>query len=199
MQKKALYAVCLSMFMLCGCGEAPSEQLEEAASPSIVEEVVEAVQNTSQDEEPLGEAQVALEEAVAVDNGYVFAYKGVKLVIDADVAETLPALGEANQVAESPSCAFDGTDRVYTYSNLVIATYEIDGVERYASISFLDDIAATSEGLSLFMSYEDMVQLYGEDFADDAGFYTYEKDDMKLIISIEDDEISSITYQTKVF
>ena len=56
------------------------------------------------------------EEQESNTEGYVFLAGDVSISIDAEAAPVLTALGAWKEYAESPSCAFEGMDKVYTYA-----------------------------------------------------------------------------------
>lgn len=130
--------------------------------------------------------------------GYVFEYNGVTVGIDMEAAPIIEALGEAESYFEAASCAFDGLDKTYTYASFEIDTYEIDGKDYVSCIYFRDDMIETKEGISLFMTKEDMVAAYGENYTEEFGMLVYEKDGMKLKFILTEDEITSIEYTTTV-
>ena len=54
-------------------------------------------------------------------------------------------LGEPMHYFEAPSCAFEGMDKIYSYSGFEFTTYTKDNVDYIASIVFLDDTVTTRE------------------------------------------------------
>ena len=128
--------------------------------------------------------------------GYLFESKGVTIGIDMEAAPILEALGEADSYFEAPSCAFEGMDKMYTYGSFEIDTYEQNGKDYISGILFKDDMVATPEGVSLFMTKADMIKAYGETYTEENGMLVYEKDSMKLKFLVEDDEITLIEYAT---
>lgn len=132
--------------------------------------------------------------------GYVFEYNGVKIGADMDAAAIVSAIGEdeTKSYYEAPSCAFQGLDKVYGYGSFEINTYELDGKDYVSSVLFKDDTVSTKEGVSLFMTKDDMVKAYGSDYSDEQGMYVYEKEGMKLKFLIENEEITSIEYASTI-
>lgn len=149
--------------------------------------------NNKTDNSPVSDTKVNHEA-----KGYVFEYNGVKIGADMDAAAIIEALGEPKSYFEAASCAFQGLDKVYGYGSFEINTYELDGKDYVSSVLFKDDTVSTKEGISLFMTKEDMTKAYGSDYKDEQGMYVYEKDGMKLKFLFENDEITSIEYTTTI-
>lgn len=126
--------------------------------------------------------------------GYEFASKGVKIQMLAEAEAVLAALGEENTYFEAESCAYQGMDKIYTYSGFEVRTNEIDSKDFVTSVLLIDDTVATPEGVSLFMTKEDMVGAYGEDYTEEMGLCTYTKGKTNLSFLFEGDEIISIEY-----
>ncbi len=112
--------------------------------------------------------------------------------------EVLEQLGEYKSYFEAPSCAIESTIRTYGYGSFEIDTYELEGIEYIASIFFKDDTITTKEGAFLFMSKEQLVSIYGEDYVEEAGMLVYAKDNMKLKFVISEEVVSSIQYTSLV-
>lgn len=132
------------------------------------------------------------------DASYVFTYEGMEISVNEDIESVVGKLGEPVAYYEAASCAFDGLDKFYTYSSFQLDTYPKDGKDMVASIYFKDDLVKTTEGISLYMSKDDMIKAYGEATTVNGNEYTYEKGNGCLYFIVENDEIVSIEYQTKV-
>lgn len=130
--------------------------------------------------------------------GYVFESNGVKISVDADMAPIAEALGEPEGYFEEPSCAAQGTARLYTYSGFEIDTYPDGDKDLIACIILKDDTVATPEGVDLSMTKEKVIEVYGEDYEETEGKIAYEKDGMKLCFILEGDYIVSIEYDSAV-
>lgn len=109
------------------------------------------------------------------------------------------AIEEQHIFSEIPSCAFEGTDKVYTYDNLEIIVAEIKGKETVYSVYFLDDEQETAEGVKISDSKELMIEKYGEEYKQTLGNrYTYTKERVELSFIVESGTITSIEYTLKV-
>lgn len=129
---------------------------------------------------------------------YIFTYEGMEISVNEDIESVVNKLGEPIAYYEAASCAFDGMDKFYTYSSFQLDTYPKDGKDMLASIYFKDDLVKTTEGISLYMTKDDMIKAYGEATTVNGNEYTYEKGNGCLYFILEGDEIISIEYQTKV-
>ena len=116
------------------------------------------------------------------------------LAIDQDMADVLSALGEAQSYFESPSSAFDGLDKTYTYSGFCVTTRPEVDRDYVNSILLLDNSVTTAEGVSIGAAKDDVTAVYGE--GDDQGTaITYNKGDSSLtFIFGADDTVISIEY-----
>lgn len=175
------FAVCLCV--LGGCSKIPVQNTEGATitSTTTVEQITSG-----------------LEQTVEVKKGYFFEHKGLEIVIDTEAASVLEALGETKSYFEAASCAIDGMIRTYGYNSFELDTYEQDGKEYISCIYFKDDTITTKEGAYLFMTKEQLLNIYGEDYTIEAGMFVYSKDEMKLKFILTDDIVTSIQYTSLV-
>lgn len=136
------------------------------------------------------------EETVSTEN-FVVKYLGVDVTPGKAFDEN--AIDEENEYYEIVSCAFDGYDKVYTYSGVEITASEIDGVDTVYSVYYKDDSVETEEGLKITDTKESMISIYGEDYENELeNKYTYTLDNVILSIIVENDVITSIEYTLKV-
>lgn len=130
--------------------------------------------------------------------GYVFTYRDVEVEIDAEATPILEKLGEANSYFEAASCAFNGLDKMYTYSSFELDTYPMGDKDYVSLILFKDDSISTAEGVSIGDPEEKIVQVYGDDALEEDGMIVYQKDGMKLCFIVNEGSVSSIEYRTTV-
>ena len=123
-------------------------------------------------------------------------YNGVQVVPGTEFnAETI---GEEAEFSEIPSCAFAGTDKVYTYAGMEITVATIDSKDKVYSVYFIDDSVETEEGVKITDSKEKMIEKYGENYEISLETkYTYTRGDVELSFIIENDMITSIEYTLK--
>ncbi len=124
----------------------------------------------------------------------VFTYRGCPLPMNAEFAPLLDYIGEADSYFEAASCAFDGLDKTYTYSDIEIITYPDEDVDYISSIRLLSSAASTPEGITIGSSRDEVVAAYGEDCEIIGNEYTYTDGDAHLIIIFEGDAVVSVEY-----
>ena len=129
-----------------------------------------------------------------VSGNFMYTANDVDIMMHEKADKIIEALGEETDYFESASCAFEGLDKIYTYSGFEVLTYEKDGVDYIAGVTLMDDTVSTTEGVSLFQSKEDMIAAYGEDFKEVEGIYTYKKGESQISFMIKDGQISQIEY-----
>lgn len=125
-----------------------------------------------------------------------FKTAGKELKINMDFSEVSDALGEPASYFEAQSCAFQGLDKVYTYTDFVVRTYPDGDIDRISSIELKDDIVTTSEGAYIGMTGDEVKGSYSaftvEGDADTS--MTVVDGDTKLSFIFKDGTVDSITY-----
>jgi len=105
---------------------------------------------------------VACSDAEETDNSFASIRIGNTAVpIDGEAAAILASLGEAKSYDESPSCAFEGMDKIYVYNGFRIQTYTLSGKDYVRSVELLDDTYATPEGVTIGSALETVTAAYG--------------------------------------
>ena len=125
-----------------------------------------------------------------------FKTAGKELKVNMDFSEVSDSLGEPVSYFEAESCAFQGLDKVYTYSDFVVRTYPDGDIDRISSVELKDDIVTTSEGAYIGMSGDEVKGLYSGYTieGDDTGSMTVKDGDTKLSFIFKDGTVDSITY-----
>ncbi len=131
---------------------------------------------------------------VVEPKGYLFNYKEMDIEVNVLATDVIDNLGEPKSYFESASCAFQGLDKIYSYSGFNINTYEVDGVDHILSIDLLDDSVSTKEGIEIGSSKDKVISAYGECSNGADNSYEYIKDGMKLHIIFENDIVTAIEY-----
>jgi len=179
--------VCVALG-LTGCGE--DEKTIGGSTP----------QSTSQQTaETAAQAQDDQTEAVAETvTGYYFQSGEVQIAPNMDMAGILAALGESSSYYEAASCAFEGLDKIYTYSGFEIDTYPRGEKDCISSVILKDDTVSTVEGISIGASEESVREAYGEPDEDAEGTLVYLKEDTKLVFVVNGGSVASIEYNSTV-
>lgn len=129
-------------------------------------------------------------------SGFTFsAQNGVQIGMHQDIKSILNQLGEPKSYLETPSCAFpDSIDKIYTYPNFTLTTYTKNGNDYIYDIYFDSGNSTTKEGISIGSSLDKIKEIYGENYTEEFGLYTYTKDGMRLMFLTEDNIVTSIEY-----
>lgn len=119
------------------------------------------------------------------------------LGVDLDAAVALAPLGEPLSFFESPSCAFQGMDKVYTFPSLVVNTYPEQGKDLILSIYLTDDALTTGEGAYIGMHTDEILALYGEPTRTADASLTFEKGGCALSFLYDAEGfVTSILYES---
>jgi len=187
----AAACIIIVIFASCSSGEtvsdvSPSPSAASTASASAAAPTPSAVADilTSADPDP----------AVSPPSGYTFIYNGIPVVLGSPADDFIAEAGEPSKVFESPSCAFEGVDKLLYYASVIIYTYPIEGNDYILSVEFQDDGAETPEGAYIGMGKSEAESLYGTPSIGDDMSAVYEKDGTSLTFIYEDGKVSAITY-----
>jgi len=124
---------------------------------------------------------------------YAFTYEGV--VLTPGTAFDTAALPEAGFVYQVPSCAFEGTDNVYSYGTFEVTAYDEGKGEFIYSIYLADPNITTAEGLALGDDVSRITELYGPNCVVTDNQYTYLGRGTQLVIVTNNDFVASIEYR----
>lgn len=191
--KMKIVTICLVMAMvLAGCGGNDTKVIEGEVQAVTAEKGT--VDNVSDDAKQEQESE---KETVSY-KGYAYICNDVVIEMDADAAPIIDALGEADSYFESPSCAFQGIDKTYTYGSIEIDTYPTDEKDYVSAVVFKDDSVVTMEGIGIGDTLEKVREVYGSEGSGEGGMVVYEKDAMKLCFIIQDNVVAAIEYRSTV-
>ena len=124
------------------------------------------------------------------DDGYIFvagaSEQNVNIVMGADPAPVLAALGEPAHEDETPSCATDAHDITYFYQGfeLTVTYPDNEDPDYITSLRLVDDTYATQEGIYIGAQSADIKALYGEPDKEEGGHCFYRKGLCELDISV---------------
>ena len=134
------------------------------------------------------------EEEKEGEASYVFKNGDVSIAIDAEAAPILESLGAWKDYAESPSCAFEGMDKVYTYAGFEIETYCLSGVDYIAGVRLLDDSVKTEKGIAIGSTKDAVKDAYGEPAEESETAISYQSGNTKLQLLLRDGVVCDIQY-----
>ena len=131
-----------------------------------------------------------------VAKNYVFSANGVEIKVGGDANAVVSALGEAQNLVETPSCGGGAEpDREYTYAGFKFNTVNENGKNVIVKIVLTDDSVSTPEGISIGSSRDEVIAAYGESFTENAtGTLIYTAGTTKLMIGFTDGSVSAIHY-----
>lgn len=140
------------------------------------------------------------ETSEAVDEGeeaeeYSFSFNGNSVKPNQNLASAIEDLGEGYTYFESPSCAFQGLDMIYTYTSFVVRSYNNGQEDVVGQIELMDDLVKTTEGIGIGDSVDDVIATYGEATSTTDVAYIYVLGDTSIRFNIEGDLVTGITYE----
>lgn len=101
-----------------------------------------------------------------VTGSYHLVYRDVDLAPGAEADPAITSLGDDYSYFESPSCAYQGMDKVYTYDSIIIRTVTQDDVDYINSIELKDDTISTPEGIYIGCTSDQVTEAYGDPGSD---------------------------------
>ena len=127
---------------------------------------------------------------------YVFKSGDVEIKVGGDANAAVSALGEAQNLVETPSCGGGAApDREYTYAGFKFNTVNENGVNKIVKLVLTDDSVSTPEGISIGDGREAVIETYGADYTENAsGTLVYTDGETQLMFGITDGSVSAIHY-----
>ena len=128
-----------------------------------------------------------------------FIVNGTTISIDAEAAPILASLGKEQAYSESPSCAFEGMDKIYVYAGFRVQTYTQGGKDFIRAVELTDDSVATAEKIAIGATRDAVIGAYGEASSATDTALTYEGEGgVKLQFLLRDGAVTNIQYQKAV-
>ncbi len=188
----ALLQLLALLGLLVACGQTPPRpsELPDQTSTSQAPATTTAAAPEGEKTEPLPPPETT----ESSQEAFVFVYQGTSLAIGAPADPLLQALAEPIHFFESPSCAYQGMDRIYTYPGFEITTYTEGGADYLYAVALIDDSVSTPEGLALGASIRSVRDVYGEPSDEATNQLIYRSGDTALKFVFAEDETVSIEY-----
>ena len=124
--------------------------------------------------------------------------RGVDVLMNAEAAPVLEALGEPVSFTEEASCAFTGMDKTYNYGGFFLQTYPIGDKDYIYSVWLMDDSSTTPEGIYIGATQAEVEAAYGADSFNGSNAYILTGTTSTLTIILTDGVVSSIQYDAVV-
>jgi len=151
-----------------------------------------ATNDSTQETPPTDEPTNAI--STPAEAEFTFPFNGTVIHLNQNMAEILDALGEPSGVRQTPSCAFDGYDRIFGFGAINIHTYPVGDDDFIQIISIRDDSVTTPGGIRLGSSWGAVLDAYGTDYVQDFSKHTFTQGDTTLSFFVEDGIVVEITY-----
>ena len=127
-----------------------------------------------------------------------YTIRGVDVMMHAEAAPVLAALGDPISFTEEASCAFTGLDKTYNYGGFFLQTYPLGDVDYIYSAWLMDDSSETPEGIYIGATQAEVEAAYGADAFNGSNAYILTGTTSKLTVILTDGIVSSIQYDAVV-
>ena len=117
------------------------------------------------------------------------------IFLDSEIETAIEILGDPVNIHETPSCAFDGFDRIFTFDDFYIHTYPVDDKNFIQIIRFRTDNRTTIEGFRLGDNFDKVTDTLGDDYVRDFNLITFTIEDTSLVFSLQDNIIMDMMYE----
>ena len=183
-------SVLMTTVLMAGCLAACSSDSDPDSDPVVISGQTQVSGDADSPEDVAATGTSSSTDAGRFD----FVYNGIKVSLGTSPLDVVDQLGDYS-LFESESCAFQGTDRVYTYNSFVLrSSPDPDGNDVIVSIELKDDTVETAEGIYIGMSESDVTSTMGAADTELAGGLEYSEGDSVLTFVISDGAVSAINY-----
>ena len=131
-------------------------------------------------------------------SSWKYTVRGVDILMNAEAAPILEALGEPVSYTEEASCAFTGLDKTYNYGGFFLNTYPIGDADYIYGVCLMDDSSTTPEGIYIGATQAEVEAAYGADGFNGTNAYILKGTTSTLTIILSDGVVSSIQYDAVV-
>ena len=131
-------------------------------------------------------------------SSWKYTVQGVDILMHAEAAPVLEALGEPVSYTEEASCAFTGLDKTYYYGGFYLQTYPMGEEDFVYSVWLVDDSSTTPEGIYIGASQAEVEAAYGTEGFNGSNAYVMTGTTSTLTIILTDGVVSSIQYDAVV-
>ena len=174
---KKLFALILALTMVCCLAACGGEMPAETTAPVSGGELAPITPDAA---------------------SWKYTVRGVDVMMNAEAAPVLEALGEAVSYTEEASCAFTGLDKTYFYGGFYLQTYPLGENDYIYSVWLVDDSSSTPEGVYIGATQAEVEAAYGTDGFNGSNAYVMTGTTSKLTIILDGGVVSSIQYDAIV-
>ena len=174
---KKIFALVLALMLvmsLAACGGASTPETTEPQAPAV-----------------LGPTQPDA-------NSWKYTVRGVDVMMHAEAAPVIEALGEPVSYTEEASCAFSGLDKTYYYGGFYLQTYPMGDEDFVFSLWLVDDSSTTPEGIYIGASQAEVEAADGTEGFNGSNAYILKGTTSTLTIILDGGVVTSIQYDAVV-
>lgn len=162
---------------------------------TVIQTTAEAATEPPAETEPEEAEEEATEEEITEEeiagsfdssDLYVY-YGGSSLTVNQDISTFIPA----SSVDSSPSCYYEGDDKIFHYGDMDVYTYPSGGIDYVLEITLVSPNVSTAKGLSVGMTLDDAVSMYGA-YSEGGGVYSWYSGGTYMYVTASGDVITSI-------
>ena len=163
---------------------------EEKKEEEKKEETTEA--DNSNDEQPSGGNT---QNGGFSDSDLAFTLNGSSLTVGNDLSGFIGANAPAETSDPAPSCLGEGgEDIIYTFDHFTINGYRKDDLTIATDITFSDSDVATSKGIKIGSSKDDVIKAYGSGYTEQGRDIVYSSGKNSLRFTLNGDSVSVISF-----
>ena len=131
-------------------------------------------------------------------SSWKYTVQGVDIMMHANAAPILEALGDPVNFTEEASCSFTGLDKTYYYGGFYLQTYPMGDSDYVFSLWLVDDSSTTPEGIYIGASQAEVEAAYGTEGFNGSNAYVMTGTTSTLTVILTDGVVSSIQYDAVV-
>ena len=129
------------------------------------------------------------------DSDLAFTLNGSSLTVGNDLSGFIGANAPSETSDPSPSCLGEGgEDIIYTFDHFTINGYRKDDLTIATDITFSDSDVATSKGIKIGSSKDDVIKAYGSGYTEQGRDIVYSSGKNSLRFTLNGDSVSVISF-----
>ena len=125
---------------------------------------------------------------------FAFDFGNTTINLNQNISEIIPRVGEPLGIHQTPSCAFEGYDRIFRFPGIQLHTFPQGDNDFIQIISLWDDSITTQEGVYIGASWSDVLATYGTNFYQEMNMKTFTRGNTTLSFYVQNNQVIEITY-----